>query len=147
DGVKRVVIAIGPRKDHHSKFHDVPPVSMNGKVNFSTSTRSRCRAGNPRRDPRSRRRQDRFSLFTLRLPPRACLVAALLRRFPPAFTRGLFTCLPRAIPSASAGTLSVIAELAATYAPSPIFTGAIKMESLPMNTRFPIVVGYFAKPS
>src|SRR5208283_1031709 len=72
--------------------------------------------------------------------------AASSRRFLLAHP-GLFTCLPRAIPSASAGTLSVIAELAATYAPSPIFTGAIKMESLPMNTRFPIVVGCFAKPS
>src|SRR5574340_655882 len=60
---------------------------------------------------------------------------------------GLFTCRPRAIPRPSAGTFSVIVEPAATYAPSPIFTGATSAESLPMNTLFPIVVGCLWNPS
>src|SRR5260370_4136827 len=52
----------------------------------------------------------------------------------------LLACFPRAIPSDSAGTFSVIAEPAAMYAPSPILTGATSTESLPTKQRFTIVV-------
>src|SRR5271165_1273165 len=60
---------------------------------------------------------------------------------------GLFAWRPRAMPSAPAGTFSVITEPAATYAPSPMRTGATNAVSLPMKTRLPIVVGCLATPS
>jgi hypothetical protein len=38
DGVKRIVIAVGARKDHHSKFHAlIAPWRIFGKIHFSTS--------------------------------------------------------------------------------------------------------------
>src|SRR5207245_5152707 len=72
--------------------------------------------------------------------------AATSRRFLAAHL-GLLTWRPRAIPKLCAGTFSVIVEPAATYAPSPIRTGATRTESLPMKTPLPIWVGCFWKPS
>src|SRR6185437_2070088 len=77
----------------------------------------------------------------------ACLdsTAALRRR---ALAQpGLLTCRPRAMPSASTGTFSVMIEPAATYAPSPTRTGATSAVSLPMKTRLPIFVSCLAIPS
>src|SRR5258707_15185857 len=71
-----------------------------------------------------------------------------------ASSRRLFAAQPflliwwlRATPSDSAGTFLVIAEPAAIYAPSPIFTGAMSTESLPTKTRLPIVVWCLFTPS
>src|SRR6266852_8354279 len=87
----------------------------------------------------------RFDFFFLDFFPGLASDASSRRRF--AAHPGLFTCRPRAIPKPSAGTLSVIVEPAAIYAPLPIRTGAIRAESLPINTLFPIVVGNLWKPS
>src|SRR5882757_1670798 len=71
-----------------------------------------------------------------------------------ASSRRLFAAQPflliwwlRATPSDSAGTFLLIAEPAAIYAPSPIFTGAMSTESLPTKTRLPIVVWCLFTPS
>src|SRR5438046_810547 len=53
----------------------------------------------------------------------------------------------RATPNDSAGTFLVIAEPAAIYAPSAILKGAISTESLPTNTRLPMVVWCLFTPS
>src|SRR6185369_398304 len=74
------------------------------------------------------------------------LAAVNSRRFLAA-QPGLLDCRPRAMPSPSAGTFSVIVEPAAIYAPSPTRSGATSAELLPIKTRLPIVVGFLAKPS
>ncbi len=51
------------------------------------------------------------------------------------------------MPSAPGGTLSVIEEPAATYAPRPTVTGAISCVSLPMNAPSSITVACFCAPS
>src|SRR5580700_7534244 len=79
----------------------------------------------------------RFDFFFVFL---GCPAAANSRRFLEA-QPGLFTCRPRPMPSPSAGTFSVITDPAAIYAPSPNRTGATSVESLPTNTRFPMLVG------
>src|SRR5579859_774702 len=87
-----------------------------------------------------------LDFFRLRLVFFGFSAAANSRRFFEAHP-GLFAWRPRAIASASAGTFSVIVEPAATYAPSPIRTGATRALSLPMNTLFPMEVGNLWNPS
>src|SRR2546421_3200088 len=72
--------------------------------------------------------------------------AAISRRFLAA-QPGLVVWRLRARPRALGGTFSVIVEPAATYAPSPIFTGATRTESLPTKTRLPMIVGNLFTPS
>src|SRR3954453_16009718 len=76
----------------------------------------------------------------------SAFAAANSRRFLAA-QPGLFDCRPRAMPSPSAGTFSVIVEPAAIYAPSPSRRGATSAELLPMKTRLPISVGFLTNPS
>src|ERR1700687_636051 len=101
-------------------------------------------------DHRIQRRRDFFDRAFDFLRGRAllleCSTAANSRRLREA-QRGLLTCRPRAMPKPSGGTFSVIVEPAATYAPSPIRTGASRVVSLPMKTPRPMVVGCFPKPS
>ena len=87
----------------------------------------------------------RFDFLFLDFFPGLASAASSRLRF--AAQPALLAWRPRAIPKASAGTFSVIVEPAAMYAPLPIRTGAIRAESLPINTLFPIVVGNLWKPS
>jgi hypothetical protein len=53
----------------------------------------------------------------------------------------------RAMPSAPAGTSSVMMDPAPVIASSPTLTGATKTQSEPVRTRAPIVVACLRKPS
>src|SRR5580693_2892114 len=77
-----------------------------------------------------------FDFFLDRLAIFGFSAAANARRFLDA-QPGLFAWRPRAIASASPGTLSVIVEPAPIYAPSPMRKGATSTLSLPINTLLP----------
>ncbi len=59
----------------------------------------------------------------------------------------LFSCRARPSASAPGGTGFVIVEPAATYAPAPIWIGATRIESDPMNAPSPMRVSCFFSPS
>src|SRR3954469_11900303 len=78
-------------------------------------------------------------------------VFACWGRSPPGLRRpaepAMFVWGPRAMPSALAGTSSVITLPAPVYAPSPISTGATNAVSTLVLTLDPILVRCFLRPS